>query len=300
MCTSGPTCWTPSRGGRTRAVQARIEAGVVGSAGGAGPGPRRGRGTSTSASSTSAFCSAEAEQTSRVGEARRAQLRDRLEGVDVAEVVADEHEGAGVLLLGQGLHGWPLCIPGDGSRSRCRPARPSRSWRAASSVSTGSSRSKAASGSASRRVCTATARPFTSTNASSRPPAGATRGSSRRKVASPVRRPGEITRRLIEDQRSLPYCPKRNSSRPLLAHRVADLVQAAEARTWRAGRPVTTATARTWRGQVDEELGGVFVDVGRPRGPRRSARGCRRSRARRRTRRRTRPARRSAARPRAR
>ena len=119
-------------------------------------------------------------------------------------------------------------MPGARISTTLRPGSTSSSWLRASSVSTGSSRSNAASGSASRRVCTATASPFSSTNASSAPSRRSSRGSSRRNVASPCGGRGETTRRLVEDQRSLPYCPKTVQLAAVLPDRVADLVEAAE------------------------------------------------------------------------
>ena len=76
--------------------------------------------------------------------------------------------------------------------------------------SAGSSRSNAASGSSSRRVCTATARPLSSTKASAAPAvAQHPRQLALERRQARAAAAGEITRRLVEDQRSLPYWPNR-------------------------------------------------------------------------------------------
>ena len=149
----------------------------------------------------------------------------------------------------------------NGPRSRCGRARsPGRGWRA-SSVSTGSSRRRWRRGPSSRRVWTATASPLSSTNASPASYRRSTRGSSAEERRRPCGGRGETTRRLVEDQRSLPYWPKRCSSLPASADRVADLVEPAE------GERLTGRAAGDHRDrghdvrQFDQHLPGVGVDV---------------------------------------
>ena len=127
-----------------------------------------------------------------------------------------------------------------------RPGSTSSPLLRAASVSTGSSRSNAACGSSRRRVCTATASPFSSTQAPAASPSRSSRGSPPMKVASPRGGFGEITRRSVEVQRSLPYCPSTKSSRPLSPIALPTSSSPPRSSACRAGRPVTTATARTW------------------------------------------------------
>ena len=63
--------------------------------------------------------------------------------------------------------------------------------------------------------------------------------------ASPRGGRGEITRRLVEVQRSLPYWPKTYSSRPASPIALPTSSRPPRSSAWRAGRPVITATART-------------------------------------------------------
>ena len=101
------------------------------------------------------------------GQPSAAQLLDRLERLDVAEVVAaEERPPWRRARRPAGARPRPCASRGRGSRSRCGPARRRGRgpWRPRSS--SGSSRSYAASGSSSRRVCTATASPFSSIHAS--------------------------------------------------------------------------------------------------------------------------------------
>ena len=54
-----------------------------------------------------------------------------------------------------------------------------------------------------------------------------------------------MTRRWVEDQRSLPYCPKTNSSLPIPPISAPTWSRSPRLSACRAGRPVTTAMART-------------------------------------------------------
>ena len=81
-------------------------------------------------------------------------------------------------------------------------------------------------------------------------------------VASPRGGFGEITRRSVEVQRSLPYWPRTNSSRPRLADRVADVVQAAEGQHLAGRAPGDDGDAAHLGREVDQHLGRVGVDVG--------------------------------------
>ena len=70
-----------------------------------------------------------------------------------------------------------------------------------------------------------------------------------------------MTRRCVEDQRSLPYWPKTKSSLPWSPIASPTSSSPPRASTWRAGRPVTTATARTRSLRSTSDLRGVGVDV---------------------------------------
>ena len=91
---------------------------------------------------------------------------------------------------------------------------------------------------------------------------------------------GETTRRWVEVQRSLPYWPKTKSSLPRSPIASPTSSSPPRASAWRAGRPVTTATARTTSASSTSTSGASGWMCGLARGRRRSARGCRRSRGR--------------------
>ena len=132
---------------------------------------------------------------------------------------------------------------------------------AASAWICGSRRSNAAAGSASRRVCTATASPFSSMNASAASLRRSRPGSWPRKVERPCGGRGETIRRRVEDQRSKPYWPNRCSSRAGVADRVAHLVEAAEGERL-PGRAAGDHRDRgDHLGEVDQHLPRVGVDV---------------------------------------
>ena len=196
------------------------------------------------------------------GHALVTQRGDRLERLEVAEVVAGEEEAAGARSPRPGC-GRPGPCPcrASGPRSPGGRARPPGRTRRPGRVSTGSRRSKAPAGSSSRRVWTATASPLSSTNASPASYRRSTPGSRPRNVERPCGGRGETIRRLVEDQRSKPYWPNRCSSLPALADGVADLVEAAEGQRL-AGRAAGDHRDRGHHvRQLGQHLPGVGVDV---------------------------------------
>ena len=228
--------------------------------------------TTTSESSTRALSSSEAEQTSRVGQARRRAAPRRPRTPRRRRGRRRRRRTAGVELLDERADRDALVhAAASAPRSRCgRARRPGRGARRARASAAAAVRTPP-SGSSSRRVCTATARPFSSTQASAASAARSSRGSSRLNVARPRGGRGEITRRLVEVQRSLPYWPKHEQLAPALADRVADLLEPAEGQRL-AGRAAGDDRDRAHLlGQLDQDLGRVGVDVGRARGRRRSA-----------------------------
>ena len=184
----------------------------------------------------------------------------------------------------------PLCIPWARISITERPGSTSSSWLFAASVSIGSSRSKAASGSSSRRVCTATARPFSSTHA----PTASASAQQPRQLADeggqPARRLGRDHPAVGRGPALVAVLPEHEQLPAALADRVADLVEPAEGQHL-AGRATGDHRDRAHLGgEVDEHLAARRGGCGPTRGRPRSAPGCRRSRGRRRGRRRRAPA----------
>ncbi len=142
-----------------------------------------------------------------------------------------------------------------------RPGSTTRPLRSARSRNGGSSRSNAASGSAIRRVCTARARPLSSTQASAASAARRVRGRSRRNVARPCGGRGEMIRRRVELQRSLPYWPKQVQLLAVLADGVADLLEPTEVEGLPRGPAGDHRDRGDHVGEVDQHLGGIGVDV---------------------------------------
>ena len=254
--------------------------------------------TTTSERSTSAVLLVGAGADQQPDHAAAPQVADRLEGLDVAEVVADEHHRVGVELPLRGcVRRCPCPCRGPGPPRPSGRARVTRPCAAAARSSTGVSRCCASAGSSRRRVCTATARPFSSMCASPRPSRRSSSGSSEIREARPRGGRGERTRRSRADQRSLPYCPSTRSPARARRSDAPTSSRSPSATAWRTGRPVTTAIAAHLLGQRDEHLGGVGVDVRLRRGPRRSGPASRRSPGRRRPGPRRRPARRTGGAP---
>ena len=93
------------------------------------------------------------------------ELQHRLEGLEVAEVVAGEEEPAGVEAPRPACSTtMPLCIPWERISITCRPGSRTRPYRSASSPhQLRTSRSKAASGSRAAGCARRAARPLSST-----------------------------------------------------------------------------------------------------------------------------------------
>ena len=219
--------------------------------------------TRTSERSTSAFSSSEPEQTSSVGHAVRAQRPDRLEGLDVAEVVADEEERAGVSSSTRVSTAAPLCMPGERTSITLRPGSTLSSWRCGQLAE---HRQQPLEGGLGVRQPAGCAR---------RPRAPSPR---RRRPRRPARaeQPGQLAQEggqsVRGPGRDHPAVGARTSARCRTGRRGSSSLPASpialptssrppRSSTWRAGRPVTTATARTWRGEVDEHVGRVVMDV---------------------------------------
>ena len=181
---------------------------------------------------------------------RRRRGRRRRRGTPPASSLLDQGRG----------RRWPLCMPGRADLDHVAAGldRPGRARRPGPS-SSGSSRSNAAAGSSSRRVCTATARPFSSTNASPASCAPQHAGAARAEEGrQPVRRPRRddpavgggpaLVAVLAEDVaapcRRSPMALPTSSSPP-------------RASAWRAGRPVITAIARDHVGELDQHVAGA-------------------------------------------
>ena len=191
----------------------------------------------------------------------------------------------------------PCPCPVRGPRSRAGRARP----RGRGAGQLGQHRQQPVEGRArvaSRRVCTATARPFSSTQASVGAGLRSSRGSSRDE-ARPA--PAAASARPRGGRwRSSARCRtgrSTNSSRPASPIASADLVQPAEGQRL-AGRTAGDHRDRAdLAGQLDQHARRRRGGCAPPPGPRRSGRGCRRSRGRPRRRSRGRaPARRTPAR----
>ena len=146
-------------GRRPRRGQRRVEQSGRGA-------PRRpaGPSTTTSASSTRSGCSVRGRAHHQAGQALGAQRADRLEGLDVAEVVAAEDHAGGLLLGDEGAQGVTLVHVTRADLDDVATGLDGEVVALGEGGDRGfTSRSKAPVGSSMRRVCTATARPFSST-----------------------------------------------------------------------------------------------------------------------------------------
>ena len=252
MCTSSPRCWigTASAG----AVRAAASAVSWRRSSRRPSGPS----TTTSASRPGRSRSSEAEQTSRPGSPSARSERDGLERLDVAEVVAGEDDAAGLQLVDEGPHGVTLVHARERDLDHVAAGLDDRgrgAWRARASG--GSSRSNAAGGSVEPAGVHGDREALLLDVRLGGVGAAQHARQLALNVASPRGGRGEIRRSVVEDQRSLPYWPKTNSSPPWSPIALPTSSRPPRASAWRAGRPVTTATARTTLGEVDERRSGA-------------------------------------------
>ena len=272
MCTSGPAIRDAPQGVPPTSEARRRSSSMTPS----------GPSTTRSARSTSAVLLLRAGADEEPDHAPAAQVRDRVEGLDVAEVVPDEHHRVGVQLLLQGAHGVALVHPAARTSTTIRPGSRTRPCAAAARSSTGVSRSLRACRVGEPAGVHGDREPLALEVGVARGPRGAAaRGARTISVARPSRRPGREHLPVAGRPALVAVLPEHEEVLAGVGDRRRRSRRGRPSATaCRTGRPVTTAIAANVLGQGDAGPRRRPGGCAPARGRRRSGRGCRRSRGR--------------------